>query len=54
MDSYVQFWHLQNSSQTKLDFEHNKQIGGSFQKTILSIFFPARKTREPSNDQIPS
>ena len=37
-----------------LDFEHKKTNGGSFQETILSIFSPQEKTREPSNDQIPS
>ena len=49
MDSYVQFWRLQNSSQTKLDFEHNKQTG-IFSKDDSVHFFPARKTRELSND----
>lgn len=39
MDSYVQFWHLQNSIlSTKLDFEHNKQMGGLFKRRFCPFF----------------
>lgn len=43
MDSYVQFWHLQNSIlSTKLDFERNKQMGGLFKRRFCP-FFPRQE-----------